>query len=116
MSDTVEAVAKAIETALVSGSASVGDERMREIARAAIDAYEAAKKKAEEPYVTRVEKGVTYWSNGLCSQDRPKEINYSPDWVGETSIHTALDGTRYKATWLDFDKAGGPKLKIEKLP
>lgn len=73
---------------------------IEEAARAAIEAYEAAKRKAGEPFVTHV----------------GKEINYDPAWAGQTSIHTALDGTRYKATWLDFDKAGGPKLKIEKLP
>lgn len=49
MRDIVETVAKAIETALVSGSASVGDERLREIARAAIDAYKSEIAKTVPP-------------------------------------------------------------------
>jgi hypothetical protein len=81
MSEIEEAVARAIKDALHSqdiytyengdsfkadGFIDVG-----QVARAAIDAYEAAKRGGEEPYVTRVENGVTYWSNGLCSQSVP---------------------------------------------
>lgn len=42
MTDITDEVAKAIEAALVGGSLSVGNERMREIALAAIEAYEKA--------------------------------------------------------------------------
>jgi hypothetical protein len=77
MSEIEEAVAKAI-TRAIDQSERVQllsrDEMMQKAARAAIEAYEAAKREAAEPYVTRVEKGVTYWSNGLCSQEKPKEI------------------------------------------
>lgn len=80
------------------------------LARAAIEAYEAAKREAAEPYVTRVENGVTHWSNGLCSQETPDYMKH------ETSVVTMPDGVQYKATWSDFGKVGGPTLKIEKQP
>ncbi len=77
----VEAVAAAISAEMEKqwGEAASDDPPAfdhEKIATAAIEAYNAAKSKAAEPYVTRVEKGVTYWSNGLCSQSVPglKEV------------------------------------------
>lgn len=51
------------------------------LARAAIGAYEKAKREAAEPHVVRVEKGVTYWSNGLCSQSVPGSKEFAEDQI-----------------------------------
>lgn len=95
MTDIVETVARAIDGAITPNTTKVDGTRevilkhvdgwvdITAIAVAAIEAYEKAKREAAEPYVTRVEKGVAYWSNGLRSQGEPGSKEFAEAQIKE---------------------------------